>query len=324
MRLQKSGDQEPELGNGKPDGIWNSEKHETIIRTIRSLGSEDHNEYMQIKALSEGLLNKYTRSGGLTEEQIKFLDQSMGNWWIDDNGAITSEGSSGMYNRYKSFYDEPFNYLTDTPIRSLRLGHIEYFSFEFGLERFESWTPKSCHQFRASRNKLRSLVGGPESVSGSYLCDSNKIASLKGSPTSHVSEFDCSKNNIKTLKGMPPEVDVLVCSNNLLTSLEGCTKINRKLECRKNKLVSMKGAPINLNLRNLSLDGNPVSEKTLKAVFKSMKVSNGNYELGLAKIWDSIPQSDQILMYKDNFTLSEKEMNGYAALKNYINIENMI
>ena len=123
---------------------------------------------------------------------------------------------------------------------------------------------------------------------------------------------------------MPPEVEHLDCSNNLLTSFEGCTNVKRTLKCANNKLVSMRGAPCNLSLRDLNLKGNPVSEKTLKTVYKTMKDCKGDYDTALTKIWHRIPQSDQILMYRDNPNLTEKEIRAYEALSKYSKIKYML
>jgi Leucine-rich repeat (LRR) protein len=317
------------------DGVWHKSHHDSLMRTISNLGSKDHSEYLKIKEISHGLLEKYTRGIELTEEQRKFIDCCLGDWWIDDNGTISSDGTLNIipYNwSYGLYYDDDdydesssrSNKEFMNILNTFRFGNIHSLYISEDIKKFGDWTPKSVDYLRVSNNKLKSLIGGPEHVTKSYDFSRNSVSSLKGSPKSAVIDFDCSKNKLKTLKGMPPEVTHLDCSDNLLTSLEGFTKVTKSLNCKNNKLVSLKGISCDLSVRNMQFKGNPVSERTLKAVYNLMKKCNGDYEVALSKIWGRIPQNEQILMYKDNPNLTEKEVKAYSALHKYSEIENMI
>ena len=69
-------------------------------------------------------------------------------------------------------------------------------------------------EFQIRRNKLTSLRGSPDYVSGFFVCDYNQLTSLKYSPK-QCGSFSCSAN--------------------LLTSLEGCPKIVRnRFWCENN------------------------------------------------------------------------------------------
>ena len=61
--------------------------------------------------------------------------------------------------------------------------------------------------------------------------------------------FGCSNNNLTSLEGCPKEVgDDFYCSNNKLTSLEDCPKfVGRNFYCNINPLESLEGLNININ-----------------------------------------------------------------------------
>lgn len=60
---------------------------------------------------------------------------------------------------------------------------------------------------------------------------------------SSVTKLDCSFNNLKSLKGCPANIKRLVCSGNYLKSLEGCPSSVTKLNCSYNELTSLQGCP---------------------------------------------------------------------------------
>ena len=144
-----------------------------------------------------------------------------------------------------------------------------------------------------------------------YDCSKNRITSLKYMGVHEAHTLDCSENKIKSLIGMPKKVSILRCHKNKLRSLEGCGEVERELNVSSNLLVSLKGCPINLSLRDINFKNNPVTEGTLKMVYREMRKNGGDYESALNKVWKSIPLKDQYLMYKDNPGLGERERKGY-------------
>ena len=70
--------------------------------------------------------------------------------------------------------------------------------------------------------------------------------------------FDISKRGIKSLKHVkfPEGVTYLNCSNNQLTSLEGCPRSVTVLDCRSNRLTSLEGCPAAVKM--LWYFGNPI------------------------------------------------------------------
>ena len=75
--------------------------------------------------------------------------------------------------------------------------------------------------------------------------------------------LDCSNNQLTSLDGCPEGVTTLLCSNNQLTSLDGCPENVTKLYCLSNQLTSLDGCPKNVteldcsNNQLTSLDGCP-------------------------------------------------------------------
>ncbi len=72
--------------------------------------------------------------------------------------------------------------------------------------------------------------------------------------------FDCSNNKLTSLEGCPNYVgDFFDCSNNKLTSLEGSPdRVIGSFVCSKNKLISLKGLPIIIE-NNFISSNNPIS-----------------------------------------------------------------
>jgi len=83
----------------------------------------------------------------------------------------------------------------------------------------------------------------------SYLNISNlKIKSLKDYFEVHpehagVTNLDCSDNQLTTLNGCPTSVTRLNCSDNQLTSLVGCPNSVTWLSCTNNQLTTLNGFP---------------------------------------------------------------------------------
>src|SRR2546421_605462 len=59
----------------------------------------------------------------------------------------------------------------------------------------------------------------------------------------NVTTLYCSNNNLTTLEGCPPSVIKLHCTYNLLTTLKGCPSSVKELYCRSNQLTTLEGCP---------------------------------------------------------------------------------
>ena len=103
--------------------------------------------------------------------------------------------------------------------------------------------------FDCDNNRLTSLVGAPHSVGGSFFCSNNHLTSLVGAPHSVGGSFWCKSNRLTSLEGAPQEVERLLY-------LEDLGPLFR--------------APRTLG-RDFWFHGNPVSEKTLNAIFDKMQ-----------------------------------------------------
>ena len=58
------------------------------------------------------------------------------------------------------------------------------------------------------KNRLTSLEGCPNSISGDFNCQENQLTNLKGSPQSVGGGFYCHSNQLTSLKGAPQTIGV--------------------------------------------------------------------------------------------------------------------
>ena len=121
-------------------------------------------------------------------------------------------------------------------------------------------------------NQLTSLEGAPQEVGGSFYCDGNSLTSLVGAPQKVGVDFKCSYNQLTSLVGSPREVGRnFRCDENRLISLVGAPQeVGRGFDCEYNRLTSLEGATLNVRLELFRSCGNPVSGKTLVAIFEKM------------------------------------------------------
>jgi len=49
--------------------------------------------------------------------------------------------------------------------------------------------PKKCHDLNISENKLKTLVGCPEHITGNFICNNNDLQNLDGFPK--LIELNC-------------------------------------------------------------------------------------------------------------------------------------
>ena len=148
--------------------------------------------------------------------------------------------------------------------------------------------------FSCGYNQLTSLEGAPKEVGGHFVCSRNQLTSLVGAPEKVGEDFDCSVNRLTSLAGAPVEIGGdFNCGVNQLTSL----------------MTDLAGTPVEVGGDFYCYD-NPVSEKTLEAIYNLMK-GGKRYPEALSQYWNEIPEEDKILMYMDNPNLSSDESRGY-------------
>lgn len=73
--------------------------------------------------------------------------------------------------------------------------------------------------FYVSKNYLKSLLGSPRSVLGTFSCSENQLKSLQYGPL-HTRSYFCKSNELTTLEYAPLSVELLDCSYNMITSLK--------------------------------------------------------------------------------------------------------
>ena len=80
--------------------------------------------------------------------------------------------------------------------------------------------------FNCSYNKLKSLMGGPKIINGDFACTHNGLTSLVGGPEIIASNYWCKTNRLTDLVGCASHIAMLNCSENYdITSLVGIHKI---------------------------------------------------------------------------------------------------
>lgn len=286
---------------------WDLNCHVNLMRVASDLKEIEPEYYKEIQKISHKLLDKYTRDPRISKAQKRVLDQLIGNWVIDiESGDVIAKGhlTIGGWSTNRSHLDI---------IRTIKFKSFESLNLYNVFDKMEPWIPREVKRFNCSRNNIRSLKNGP-SIVRMYDCSKNRITSLKYMGVHEAHTLDCSENQIKSLIGMPKKVSILRCHKNKLRSLDGCGEVERELNVSSNLLVSLKGCPINLSLRDINFKNNPVTEGTLKMVYREMRKNGGDYESALNKVWKSIPLKDQYLMYSDNPGLNERERKGYELV----------
>ena len=249
----------------------------------------------------------------LTEEQISWLDKcTTGSWKLNSStGLIDVDGD----------FDCGSQGLKE--LKGVKFGKV---SRGFNCERNQLTTLEGAPQtvnggFYCYGNQLTTLEGAPQTVKWDFNCYGNQLTTLEGAPKTVGGNFYCDENQLTTLVGAPQTVNRdFSCSNNQLTSLVGAPKtVNGGFSCDQNQLTTLEGAPQTVN-GYFHCGENPVSEETLKSIFRLMK--NGkSYQQALEESWPKMGDEDRTLMYKQIPDLSPEEVRKYKALATYRNIK---
>jgi len=200
----------------------------------------------------------------LTKKQIDWLDKcAKGTWTLNPKTGLVD---------VKGTFD-----CSDQGLKGFK-------GVKFGVVTGDFW----CNY-----NLITSLEGAPQEVGGSFYCDGNSLTSLEGAPQKVGGDFNCAYNSLTSLEGAPQKVGVdFKCSYNQLTSLVGSPRevgrnfrcdenrlislvgapqeVGRGFDCEYNRLTSLEGATLNVRLELFRSCGNPVSGKTLVAIFEKM------------------------------------------------------
>jgi hypothetical protein len=232
----------------------------------------------------------------LTKDQVRWLDECTKETWTlnPQTGLIDVEGDFRCHNQ----------------------GLKDFKGVKFGVV---------TGDFRCHFNQLTSLVGAPQWVGVTFACSHNSLTSLEGAPQVVGEDFVCDNNQLTTLVGAPTsDIGYFNCEDNALTSLEGAPqRIKYGFYCSYNALTSLVGAPQRTKC-GLSCENNPVSEKTLKAIFAKMKKGT-SYLAAVESIWSEIPPDDRALLYADDFKwVTPEQSRGLVALKAYQGLRGML
>lgn len=323
----------------KKEAYWNSALHSKIMDTITLISESDPEEFRAIYDATHKLLEKYTNPKSISDDVKEILNTHAGGWHFDsESGLVNIEGSIGLgilgikeegrYLGKESKKGKEKRLKVLETMKDVRFGYCRYLNLRHTkITKFGDNIPRRViYQFDCSYNKLTTLKGGPDWVKN-LDCADNNLTSLDHIP--HVTgDLKCTRNQITSLSGLSglEELGQLDCSSNKLKDLVGCPSKVKKLNASYNELVSMRGAPMNLTLRDMFLDGNTVSTKSLKLAFNAMKAASGDYSKGLLKVWKKIPKEDQMHMYLDlpPFSITPEEIKKLLNLKNYLSIKHLI
>jgi hypothetical protein len=233
----------------------------------------------------------FEASAELTAEQIDWLNRcTYGRWKLNpQTGLVDIKGN----------FDCTGKGLTN--LRGIRFGEVSGY-------------------FHCDYNQLTTLEGAPQSVGGEFDCSNNQLTSLEGAPQTVGDSFFCYGNQLTTLKGAPRTVGGFNCANNQLTTLEGAPRtVGGDFSCSRNLLTSLEGAPQSVGWV-FSCSDNPVSEKTLKAIFELM-LKGMRYQQALEEYWPKMGDEDKALMYKQMPNLPLEDARTYKALATYAKIK---
>ena len=115
----------------------------------------------------------FENSGGLNDQQRKFLDRiAHGRWSVNSEGLVDVQGD---------FYCSG-------------QGLEDFLGIRFG---------KVSGGFYCGGNQLRTLDGAPREVGEYFYCSNNQLRTLKGSPRVVDGSFYCSRNPLISLEGAP-------------------------------------------------------------------------------------------------------------------------
>ena len=125
--------------------------------------------------------------------------------------------------------------------------------------------------------------------------------------------------------GAPQKVGgYFYCHNNELTTLVGAPQeVGGDFSCDNNQLTTLEGAPRKVG-GDFYCENNPVSEETLKSIFRLMK-KGGSYLESVESLWPEISLEDQTLLYRPEFEwVVGDERRKLDALRAYQGFKGMI
>jgi len=286
-----------------------------------------------IKAYSQLFEASAAAPEELTAEQIDWLDQCTSGSWelnsstglVDVRGDFNCSGRGLINLRGIRFGEVSGSFYCDYNQLTTLEGAPQKVGLSFQCSDNQLTSLKGAPQtvggiFFCYANRLTSLEGAPQTVGGSFFCYANRLTSLEGAPQS-VGGFFCNDNQLTTLKGAPETIrGDFSCAANQLTTLEGAPEsVGCSFTCDYNQLTSLEGAPKTVD-GNFYCSDNPVSETTLKAIFKLMRNGMG-YQQALEEYWPKMGDEDRVLVYKEMPNLPQEDARTYKALATYSKIK---
>jgi len=186
-------------------------------------------------------------------------------------------------------------------------------------------------EFRCTGNNLKSLEGSPVKVNGTMSVRDNVIESLVGSPEYVGGDFNCSDNKLETMEGAPRKIEGdFNCADNYLKDLTGIpNKIGGRISLYGNEISSLKGIDDLETLGYLDdhsswFSENRLSRETAVNIIDEMTGKDLKYGDVLRKIWESIPDEDKVMLYKDLPGLTDQEAKAYSALGGFLGMRNFL
>jgi hypothetical protein len=158
------------------------------------------------------------------------------------------------------------------------------------------WLDK-CTKGKWTLNKKTGLVD----VRGDFICSGQGLTDFKGVRFGAVTKiFNCHRNSLTSLEGAPQ-------------------KAGLAFDCSDNQLTSLEGAPQEVGRDLYFLWGNPVSQGTLRDIYKKMN-SGMSWPDAVESYWDEIGnEEDKILLSPHHPDPSREEIKGYQALAKFRN-----
>jgi len=159
--------------------------------------------------------------------------------------------------------------------------------------------PNKLDQFTVKTTAITSLKGAPETSDSVEIVYNKKLRSLLGGPQHVIGSYHCYWNALETLQGAPEKVGgVFACHNNKLTSFAHAPKDVLSFVGQKNPVKSLRGIGTDYLVRvdnMLELLGLPIESHALGLLL--IKRLPGNNSWAAPKIKADFPGFEIIEKY---------------------------
>ena len=133
---------------------------------------------------------------------------------------------------------------------------------------------------------------------------------MEGAPRKIESDFNCADNYLKDLTGIP-------------------NVIGGRISLYGNEISSLKGIDDLETLGYLDdhspwFSENRLSRETAVNIIDEMTGKDLKYGDALRKIWETIPDEDKVMLYKDLSGLTDQEAKAYSALGGFLGMRDFL